>query len=37
MWQYYCVYRPFARSENLGGAGGIVVGIICPPGWDRVN
>ena len=29
--------RPVARSENPGGARSTVVGIICPPGWDRVN
>ena len=29
--------RAVARSENLGGSCSTVVGIICPPGWDRVN
>ena len=29
--------KTVGRSGNPWGAGSIVVGIICPPGWDRVN
>ena len=37
-WQFRTIYvlRAVARSENTG-AWITVVGIICPPGWDRVN
>ena len=29
--------RAVPRSKKGGGACSAVVGIICPPGWDRVN